>query len=437
MTRRTLINLIFFNAVFAVMLFWAVNNIITVDRIERPYEITGDFAQASGVRSNAEVTYLGVHYGRVSDVERIPGGVTITMKIDRGKDIPAGSVARIFRKSAIGEPYIDFQPPEDFDAERDARIEPGENVPMERTTVPLEFSELLRSASALVSSIDPEAAGGLIHELSLALDGRGESLRTLTLSMDQLTASFVERTDQLDRLAENSTRITSVVADHRLSLGRSISNLRAVAETLQAADGDTKVLLDLGPDFIGTTANLVADQKQNLDCLLTDLAPVLRTLAEPAQLDSLARTLERSPLAFGLVAAALDHEADGAWARVNLLAGVEGEPPAVYVPPRGLPVVPSVPACASTLTPVSDSPYAPGADDAAPAASPGDVGDQAGGEVAPDDGGDDDSGPLDGIGSLVDDAGGWPVLLLLLLLLAGGAGWQVWRRRGSASPGAS
>lgn len=435
MNRRTLINLIFFNGVFALMLFWAANNIITVDRIERPYEISGDFAQASGVKTNAEVTYLGVHYGRVSGVERIPGGVNVTMKIDRGKDIPAGSIARIFRKSAIGEPYIDFQPPEDFDRESGARIEPGERVPIDRTTTPLEFSELLRSASALVSSIDPESAGGLIHELSLALDGRGESLRTLTMSMDQLTASFVERTDQLDRLAENSTRITGVVADHRLSLGRSISNLRAVAEALERADGDTQVLLDLGPDFLGTTANLVSDQKKNLDCLLTDLAPVLRTLSEPAQLSSLAGSLDKSPLAFGLVAAALDHEADGPWARVNLLAEAEGEQPAVYIPPRSLPVVPSVPACASSLTPVSDTPYEPATDEGAPAV-PDDTDNQPTGDAADEErpGGDDDSGILDRLNPVGD--GGWP-LLLLLLLAAAVAGWQVWRRRGGSTPGPS
>jgi phospholipid/cholesterol/gamma-HCH transport system substrate-binding protein len=433
--RRTLINLIFFNGVFALMLFWAANNIITVDRIERPYEISGDFAQASGVKTNAEVTYLGVHYGRVSGVERIPGGVTVTMKIDRGKDVPAGSIARIFRKSAIGEPYIDFQPPEDFDRESGARIEPGERVPIDRTTTPLEFSELLRSASALVSSIDPESAGGLIHELSLALDGRGESLRTLTMSMDQLTASFVERTDQLDRLAENSTRITGVVADHRLSLGRSISNLRAVAEALERADGDTQVLLDVGPDFLGTTANLVSDQKKNLDCLLTDLAPVLRTLSEPAQLSSLAGSLDKSPLAFGLVAAALDHEADGPWARVNLLAEAEGEQPAVYIPPRSLPVVPSVPACASSLTPVSDTPYEPATDEGAPAV-PDDTDNQPTGDAADEErpGGDDDSGILDRLNPVGD--GGWP-LLLLLLLAAAAAGWQVWRRRGGSTPGPS
>jgi phospholipid/cholesterol/gamma-HCH transport system substrate-binding protein len=349
MSRRTLINLIFFNLVFLLMVFWAINNIVTVDRVERPYTITGDFAQAAGVKSNAEVTYLGVHYGRVTSVERTPAGVSVKMKIDRNKDIPAGSIARIFRKSAIGEPYIDFVPPESYEKGSTERIEPGDNVPVSRTTVPLEFSELLRSASALVSSIDPEATGSLIHELAVGLNGRGESLRTLTESIDQLTASFVERTDQLDRLAHNSTRVTSTLADHRLSLGRAITNLRTLAETLRAADGDTRVLLDLGPDFLGTTADLVADEKQNLDCLLTDLAPVLRTLNGPEQLEDLALTLQQGPLAFGYVANTVDRDPDGPWVRVNLLVGLEGEPAAVYVPKRSLPVVPSVPSCASPL----------------------------------------------------------------------------------------
>src|SRR5690606_18895583 len=109
--------------------------------------------------------------------------------------------------------------------------------------VPLEFSELLRSASALISSIDPAQAGSLVHELSLALEGRGEDLRTLTTAIDELTATFVQKTEELDRLAENNTRLTAVLADHRLSLGRSLTNLRQVAEALRSADGDTRALL--------------------------------------------------------------------------------------------------------------------------------------------------------------------------------------------------
>jgi phospholipid/cholesterol/gamma-HCH transport system substrate-binding protein len=430
MSRRTLINLIFFNAVFALMLFWAVNNIVTVDRVERPYTITGDFAQAAGVKANAEVTYLGVHYGRVTDVTRTPSGVSVTMKIDRQRDIPAGSIARIFRKSAIGEPYIDFVPPDSYTKGSDDRIEPGDNVPLSRTTVPLEFSELLRSASGLISSIDPEAAGGLIHELAAALDGRGDSLRTLTTSIDRLTASFVEKTDQLDRLAENSTRITSVLSDHRLSLGRSIENLRAVAESLRNADGDTRVLLDLGPDFLGTTADLVADQKRNLDCLLTDLAPVIRTLASSERLEDLALTLQQGPLGFGYAAATVDREADGPWVRVNLLVGAEGENADVYIPKRSLPVVPTVPACASPLTATAVVPTG------ATAATPTTASPRSAGSVLAS----PSSTGATGADVLADpaelaDTGGNPLVALGLLLVAGALATRHARRRERAEPG--
>ncbi len=367
MNRRVFINLVFFNLVFGVMLLWAVNNIVTIDAVERPYTITGDFAQAAGVGPDAEVTYLGVHYGRVSKVERRTGGVHISMKIDRNKDIPAGSIARIFRKSAIGEPYVDFAPPEPFDEDA-GNIRKGENIPQERTTVPLEFSELLRSASAVVSSIDPQAAGSLVHELALGLDGRGQDLRDLTTSFDALTATFASRTDALDRLAENNTRITRVLADHRLSIGRSISNLRAVGEALRNARGDLQTLLAEGPGFLTVTADLVAEQKQNLDCLLHDLAPVLSMTA--THVDDLSALLRDGPTGFGYVFSAIDREPDGPWIRVNLTLPVGGTDPKIYSPRATLPVVPTISPCSSTLraaTVASAAPSGPPAGEGAPA----------------------------------------------------------------------
>lgn len=433
MSRRTLINLIFFNGVFLLMIFWAVNNIVTLDAVERPYTITGEFAQTSGVQPNAEVAYLGVSYGRVSKVERTGEGVSITMKIDRDKDIPAGSVARIFRKSAIGEPYIDFVPPEDFD-EADGRIEPGENIPLERTSVPLEFSELLRSASALISSIDPEAAGGLVHELSLALDGRGEDLRSLTTSIDTLTSSFVQRTDQLDRLSENSTRLTQVFADRRVSVGRSIDNLRAVTETLRDIDGDTQALLDIGPDFLRTTADLVADEKAAIDCLLTDLAPIIRATGSEERVGDLRTLLRTAPTAFGYIASAIDQEGDGPWIRVNLLAPAEGADPKVYVPPRSLPAVPSIAPCASALRPA-----------AVAAGDPSGVGSGGGGDPSPDDATEAGEGGAvastsasGGVRGLLARTGAAGLIGAALLLAgAGYAAWAARKRMADGDGGAS
>jgi phospholipid/cholesterol/gamma-HCH transport system substrate-binding protein len=285
----------------------------------------------------------------VADVRRIDGGVRMELKIDKGKQLPKGSIARIFRKSAIGEPYIDFVPPKGFDPDHPTYLAKGANVPIEDTTVPLEFSELLRSANALLSSVEPGAAGSLIHELSLALDGRGQDLRDLTTSFDTLTATFAQRTAQLDRLAVNSTKVTHVLAEHRLSLGRSLTNLKEVAEALRNANGDLKVVLREGPGFLRATADLVADQKRNLDCILTDLTPTLQMA--PKHLDSLRTLLELGPTGFGYVYNTIDREPDGPWVRVNLLVEVGGTPAKIYDPRPSMPVVPTISPCASTMTP--------------------------------------------------------------------------------------
>jgi phospholipid/cholesterol/gamma-HCH transport system substrate-binding protein len=349
--RRVLINLAFFSVVFATMLVWAVNNVVTVEAIEQPYQLTADFDQASGILPRAEIAYLGVHYGTVAGVERIADDhlVRVTMKIDADKKLPEGSTANIFRKSAIGEPYIDFFPPDDYDG-KGPFLEKGDRVPLELTTVPLEFSELLRSASRVVSGIEPDRVHVLIHELSLALLDRSDDLRQLTIASDELAQTFAERTDVLDRLATNNTRLTHVVAQHRDSFGQPISDLAALADSLRNAKGDTTVLLEKGSELLGRTADLVSHQKANLDCILGDLETVIDATTTPDKLAGLRTQLEVAPRAYGQAFNTRDLEADGLWVRVGTITNPENPPPQ-YVPPRETPTVPDVPPCRSDLKP--------------------------------------------------------------------------------------
>jgi hypothetical protein len=151
-----------------------------------------------------------------------------------------------------------------------------------------------------------------------------------------------------------------VLADHRLSLSAGLENLRAIGEALRQADGDLERLLDAGPDFLGTTADLVADQKKNLDCLLHDLADVTTTLGSDSAIEDVAATIRNGPTGFGYVAASVDEEADGPWIRVNLIADVPpGEPAPEYIPRKTLPDVPTVSGCVSSLTPHAGAPFTP------------------------------------------------------------------------------
>ncbi len=405
MSRRVFINLVAFVAVFFLMLWWAVNNIIEPTELplvgsasifDQPYEIDGEFAATAGVATNSEVAYLGVNYGKVLGVDTKDGKVVVTMAIDKGKEIPAGSTARIFRKSAIGEPYIDFNPPADFD-ENGPAIQPGDVIPMEQTTVPLEFSELLRTASRVLASVDPDQTRTLIHELAVALEGRSDSLRDLTVSSDALLQTFVDKAELLDSLSANSTRLTRTVTEKRASLSSAISDLADVAETLRAIEPDTNVLLDRGTELLGQTADLVADVKQNADCILSDLDDLIDLTTTDANLDNLGYVLDNADIGFGYVFMTRDEDPGGLWLRVHLL--VETENPArQYIPPTDLPAVPEVPGCVSTL-------------------SSGDVRFESAGSLGP-----------TGAGSNLPATGGEPMYAVVFLLLTAGAFTLIARR---------
>ena len=345
--RRVLLNLVFFTFLFLLMVGWAVRSVVSVEAIEKPYKLSAEFSNAFGVGKNAEVTYRGVPYGAVDSVERRPGGVRINMKVKRDLQLPQNSTASVLRKSVIGEPYIDFEPPKGYTG-GPPYVPKGATIPESLTTIPLEFSELLRSASALISSIPPDDVQTLLHELSIGLNGRTDSLRQLAESGDRLSATLSSKTDALDRLLENQARLTHVVTEHRESLGQSLTDLQKVTATLRAASTDTQTLLDSGSKFLGQTADLVANQKQNLDCTLKILERVIVETSGERRLEELEALLTIAPKAFQQLFDATDVEPDGRWIRVGLIAN-GANPPKQYNPPKPLPAVPTVADCVSAL----------------------------------------------------------------------------------------
>ena len=351
MTNRIKLNLAWFALISVLFIGWATRNIIPLDALENPYTIKAEFASSLGMQDGNEVAYLGVKAGSVSSVKRIPGGVLVSMRIDRDKRIPKDSTAHLFRKSAIGEQYIDFTPPPGYKGGDGPWIGKNERIPMERTTVPLEFSELLRSASRLISEVDPEDVKTLVSELAIGLQGRTDSLRALTEAGDTIGQTLAERTEVLDRLATNNTKLTRVVTAHRGSLGDSLSDLRQLADSLKNSKGDLSLLLDRGSTLLGRTADIVAANKGNLDCSLKILERVTDATTSPAKLDGLRTLLQHGPDGLGRVWDARDVEPDGSvWVRVGLVSNGEHKAPQ-YVPPNQIPSAPKLAACESPLRP--------------------------------------------------------------------------------------
>lgn len=356
MKRRVNLNLVFFSFMFVVMMVWLASNVVSFKQVEKPYKLTAEFSNAFGILPHAEVAYIGVPVGQVTKVQRITGGVKVTMAVERGKKIPRGSTANIQRKSAIGEQFVDFYAPKQKVAGSPYYVG-GDNIPQDLTTVPLEFSEFLRSASAVLGALNPQDVGTIVHNAAVGLQGREDSLRQLATAGDKLTSTIASRTAALDRISANGGRLTHVLAQHRASLGAVLDNLAQINAALAASKGDIATLLDQGTPLLSQLADIVGNHKAELDCDLKVLEVVVDHTSTPQQLAGLRALLTWAPAAFGAIWDTRDVEPDGVWVRVTPIQAPASDAPVQYNPPRALPPVVPAPNCVSSVPPSGAGSY--------------------------------------------------------------------------------
>jgi len=358
---RVRLNLVFFTILFLLLLIEATRAIISVGAISHPYRLSAVFTNANGVVTHDEVDYLGVPFGEVSSVDRDPadGGAIVHLSMAKGHLIPEGSTAHLDLKSTIGEQYINFQPPAGYHGGDGPYYPAGFKVPVADTTTPVQFAQLLQSATTLLQAIPADQLQQLVAQLSIGLQGTADSLRTLIQSGDRLSGALVTRTQALNQLLVNSTALVHEVTDHRASLDESLVDLTQVAATLQAIQPSTNQLLDTASPLFQTVANLVAASEGNLDCTLKGLNPLLDLTSSPAKLKDLSTLLDVGPQAFAGVNDSVDFDSgpsgtglSGAWLRVGLVLNTTN-PAVLYNPVHTFPTPATVATCTSALKPVT------------------------------------------------------------------------------------
>lgn len=309
--RRVWLNLAVFAALFVLLASWAVRNVVSLDRIERPYTIVAEFESSPGLRPNVEATYLGVPVGSVDRVTLSDGHVRVAVDIDRDVRLPEGVSAAVRRKSAVGEPYVALDPPPGGRDRPDIEPGSGYTIPLARTSVPLSYAELFSSVDELVSTIPAEDLGVVLHELATALDGRGPELRRILASAADVTGTLASRHDVLDELATDLTSLTRTLAAHRDGIGSAFDDLHVLTGSLAASRDDITRLLDEAPIFGAQVRDLLVDAYADLSCAVDDVGTVFREVGTPEHIADIVALLRASGAARDALDAALVEAGDG------------------------------------------------------------------------------------------------------------------------------
>jgi phospholipid/cholesterol/gamma-HCH transport system substrate-binding protein len=346
MTRRIWINLGVFAALFLVLAWWDVNNVLRLDAIKRPYHVSADFATSPGLRTGFGVSYLGVSIGHLGSVKVVGTHVRVDMKINRGVQLPAELDAKVRRKSAVGEPYVDLTPTGGVDR-GGPRLKAGTHIPLARTSTPLEYSEVFDTIGRLVDALPIGDVNRILHSVAQGIDGRTDDFRAIISSASQLTGTLAANAPLLDQLSDDLTALTHTLATHRQALGTGFDSLATLAQVIASQKDHLASLLDKAPGFVGDVKGLLDNSGSNIGCLFEEASNIWTSLDTPLLVSSFSKLVALAPATGDLLRAIAYQGPDGPYINGTLVIQLTGDSPRTYNPPLTMPPVPAIQTCSS------------------------------------------------------------------------------------------
>jgi phospholipid/cholesterol/gamma-HCH transport system substrate-binding protein len=273
-TTASLVKLIVFMIVTSILTLFLAATIGNIT-FGGKTKYTAMFSDVTGLLVGNDVRMAGVRVGQVNGIALADRKLAkVSFTLDQKRKIPQSTIVRLRYRNLVGERYLAItEGPGSADM-----LKPGSTIPLTQTRNALDLTVLFNGFRPLFQALDPQSTNEVAYELIQTLQGEGGTLETLM----QRTAT-----------------LTNTLADRDAVIGRVITNLSSVLDTLDNGDQLSQLVLQLrrlsagfaqdrtaiGQSIVGINQLTTATTS-----LLTDIRGPLRT--DIAQLGTLAGTLD-------------------------------------------------------------------------------------------------------------------------------------------------
>ena len=235
-----------------------------VDRVlGRGLTVHATLPTSGGLYEGSEVTYRGVKIGKVSAMHATRDGVTLDLALQDGTRLPKDSPMFVHNLSAVGEQYLDFEPPDD----QGPYAESGDTLAGTRESLPVDEADLLVELDKFVGSVDKRSLRTVVHELGLMFHDTGVPLEHLNDNGGRFVDEAAAHEQQTISLLDNGMTVLRTQRDNGENIRSFSRDLRLITDSLRTSDGHLRTVLQGTP---GTA--------RELDSLLKDLEPTLPVL---------------------------------------------------------------------------------------------------------------------------------------------------------------
>ncbi|PRX43916.1 phospholipid/cholesterol/gamma-HCH transport system substrate-binding protein [Prauserella shujinwangii] len=236
------------------------------------------FTDATMVMEGDDVRIAGVRVGQVSGVRVVDRRqAEVEFEVEQGRTLPAGVTATIKFRNLVGQRYLSL---DKGSGEPAGRLEPGDTIPLERTTPALDLTELFNGFKPLFRALNPDDVNQLSYEIIQVLQGEGGTVESLLQHTASLTTTIAEKDQVIGQVIDNLNAVLETVNARTPQLSDLLTRLQ---EFVSGLSGDRQQIgdaIDALGNLTTTTASLVRDVREPLKQDIDALGDLTRTLNE-------------------------------------------------------------------------------------------------------------------------------------------------------------
>ena len=246
--------------------------VLNADFFADRYTVNARFTDAAGISPGDTVRVAGVDAGRVEDVRQTDGAVEVVLAVDDDVELSGDTAAAVQVETVLGTKFVRLSTGDDWDHP----LEDGDTIT--DTTTPVELLDLQNTGTRLFDESDGAALNDLMDSVSEITDGKRVQVQQIIDGLGDLTRVVSDRETEARRLLDSAETLTGTLADRDQELGSAIDSLNVVVGDLAERRTALVELLRSTSGAAHELADLVGDNRADLDVVLDEVNVTLDTI---------------------------------------------------------------------------------------------------------------------------------------------------------------
>jgi phospholipid/cholesterol/gamma-HCH transport system substrate-binding protein len=230
------------------------------------------FPEAGGLLVGDEVRIGGLTVGKIGSIDLDGDHVTASFTVDSGARLGALTGAAIKTQTPLGKKFLQVRP------SGDGVLEPGSEIPLERTNSPYDVAQVLADLTTTTGQIDTGKLASSLDTVATTFADTPPALRSALDGVQRLSQTVASRDDALRQLLAGANGLSGVLAERSGQLTTLISDGNLLLDELyRRRDAIRRLLIDT-TTLVTQLRGVVDDNRERIGPALAELESTLDLL---------------------------------------------------------------------------------------------------------------------------------------------------------------